>query len=111
MLADLGDQGGVLLPVQRRGQEARNVLDVLAVPKSRVDEMGQVAELELERGAHAVFPGDAAHALDNVEAVVQVALVIVGQVVDKQVLEKEVSHARLVEGVQACMAAGVQPAS
>ena len=71
------------------------MLDVLAADVVGMDEGVEVAVLQLHRGLDAVAAGDLGHLLDDAQAVVDVALVVVGHLEDEEKVREGLGHAVL----------------
>jgi hypothetical protein len=63
------------------------VFDVLALTEDGMDEGVKVAILEFDGGVNAVSTPNLSHRFDNLQPVVHLALVVVGHLKDKKVLE------------------------
>ena len=77
---------------QPRLQDALDVADVVAVAKVLVDEAVEIAELQLDGGAHVVEPRDPAVLADDLQTALEAALVVAGNLQHEEILEDVSIH-------------------
>ena len=85
----LVEQAPVILPAQPRRKKARDVLVGAVARVARMDEAVEIAELELDRRAHAMFVHHLRMAADDLQAMLDRALMVVGEIEHEQIAKIE----------------------
>ena len=86
---DLLEQRVESRPLHACSLKSLNVLEIASLLVVRVDEAVELTELELDRGSDPVFVGYVRDGLNDLLAVIDAALVIVGKVEDEEVSKIE----------------------
>ena len=86
-LAGVLGQSGVIVRLQRGLDETGDVLDVFSVAVFGVNEAIKVPELELEGARDFVLRHHRGDPVDDAAGVVEVALVVVGEIEDEEIVE------------------------